>query len=233
MTEQERQHSTPQEETDSLAHKADLLLAWLMKYQKQMIAAGVVIVLAAAGIFYLFQQQRAQEREASRLLGFAIANIDNGNMERAIEGDSLSVGLAGIADTYSSTESGQLARLFEAKTLLALDRPDEALTASRSFSGSTPDLKAAALACAAESLERLAEPLEAAQQMEKAGNTAENHALKAIYLADAAALFAAAEETAQAITLLHKVEEQYPGTTGAARAQQKLQQLSATADTER
>ncbi|HED31034.1 MAG TPA: tetratricopeptide repeat protein [Prosthecochloris aestuarii] len=228
MTDRNEPGLPQQDERETVAEKAEILLARIMKYQKQIIGAAAVIILVAAGIFYFFQNGASEEREASRLLELAVTALENGDTARAVEGDSLTTGLLEIANTYRATRSGRLARLMLARHYLFSGDPEKALGYFQAYSGRDKDLEAASLAGAASSLELLKKNTEAAETMHKAGRRAENPALKAIYLTDAATLYTSAGDTATALKLLTDVRDNYPDYTGGARAVQALQQLAAT-----
>ncbi|NEX11991.1 MAG: hypothetical protein C1942_04725 [Prosthecochloris sp.] len=225
----ERNESLPeQQENDTLAEKADIALAYLMKYQKQLIAAVALIILVAGGLIYLQQQNHVDEQKASELLGYASSRMDNGFYAVAIEGDSTFTGLKEISSRYRSTFSGQVAVLMLGDCYLALEQTTEALEHYRSYKGNNRDLQAASLAGEALCLDRQQLTEEAAAALERASATAHNPALQAIYLSDAAGLYIKAGQGKKAGDMLTKASQEYSNYAGGTKARQMLQQLSAT-----
>ncbi len=228
MTDEPIESFPEQQAKETMAEKADLALAYLMKYQKQLIAAIALIIIVAGGLIFLQQQNSIQEQKASELLGYASSRIENGFYASAIEGDSTFTGLQEIASRYSRTFSGQTANLMLGDCFFALGQTAEALQHYRSFKGSNRDLRAAALAGEAICLEAEKNTAQAAAALEQAGKTAENPALQAMYLTDAASLYSAAGEKDKAAEILDAADTQYGNYAGGAKARQLLQQLSAT-----
>lgn len=194
----------------------DLLL------EKKQLLVGLVLVIAllAGGTFFWMQKTKADEQKASLALSKAAVWIQTGDAEKATRS------LKEIVDSYGSTPSGNMARLYLATIDYNLNRPDEALTLYRAFSSGNRDLQASALAGAASCNVQKKAFAAAAEDFEKASEKAENEALKAIYLNKAAESDLSAGKTDQAVKLLDKIVKSWPGTSAALIAQRTMLRLS-------
>ncbi len=195
---------------------ADLLL------EKKELVIGVLlaVILIIGGTLFWMQRSKEQEEKASLALSKATVWIQSGDPERATKS------LKELIGTYGGTASGNTARLYLATIYYTMNRPDEALAVYRAFSSGNRDLQASSLAGAASCNVQKKAFAAAAEGFEKASDTAENEALKAMYLNKAAENDIAAGKTAQAAKLLDKVVKSWPGTSSAAVAQRTMWRLS-------
>lgn len=201
---------------------SDRLLAFAIMRKKPLIALVVVISLSAGAALLWMQKTRADEASASIALSKAIALLNTGQIDKAIEGNGPVKGLKSIVKNWGGTASGNMGRLYLATLYYDTGRYDEALGMYNSFSGKNIDMKAAALAGAASChLQKKAFPT-AASEFEKASETAENHSLKAMYLKQAAECYDLAGQPDKAGELIVHLIRTWPETSFAAMARQKI-----------
>lgn len=194
----------------------DLLL------EKKQLLIGLVLAIAitAGGVIFWMQKTKADEEKASLALSKAAVWIETGDSARATQA------LREIISSYGGTSSGTTAKLYLATISYTMNKPDEALALYQSISTGNKDLQASALAGAASCNVQKKAFSAAAEGFEKAADTAENEALKAMYLNKAAESDIAAGKPDLAVKLLDKVIKSWPGTASAAVAQRSMWRLS-------
>lgn len=190
--------------------------------EKKKIIISVVVLLAvvAGGVFFWMQKTKADEEQASLALSKVVPWIQTGDADHATKG------LREIIAGYGGTPSGNMARLYLATIYYTMNKPDEALPLYKEFSSPNKDLQASALAgTAACHVQKKSFPA-AADSYQKASDTAENEALKSMYLNRAAESLIAAGKPDEAVKLFDKIIKSWPGTSSAAVAQRSLWKLS-------
>lgn len=203
----------------------DRLLVMAIKRKNVIIPLVIAISLAAGGGLFWMQKTKADEALASIALSKAIEMIKIGEIDKAVEGDGPVKGLKGIAQTWGSTASGNMSRLYLAAIYFNSGKVDAALELYKAFNGKNKDLRAAALAGAASCHIQKKAFATAAPEFEKASETAENETLKAMYLKQAAECYNFAGKPDKAVELFVKVIRTWPGSSSAGVAQRTLLSL--------
>ena len=216
----------PPMETDSHAEKVDRMLEFFLFNKNLIIAVTLAVIVGAGTLFYLQQQRQSAEETAYRLVSHASTIAENGNWQRAIEGDASMKGFREIIREYGSTPSGNYAKILIGDSFFALQQIDSALANYRSYSGKNRNLAASAKAGEAACLLSKKELSEAAPTFEKASETAANQALKALYLSDAADTYLSLGEIEKAVDIYKQVIRKYPGFAAAAKAEESLLALA-------
>ncbi len=204
----------------------DNLLAFAIKQQKLIIGIVVVLCVTAGGYFLWMQKINADENSASVALAKVTTWIQTGEIAKAVDGEGATKGLKGIVGSYGSTTSGNMARLYLGTIYFTSNKPDEALVMYNEFTSPNKDLLASAQAGAAACQIQKKAFTAAAAGYEKASATAENDALKAMYLGKAAESYAAAGTPDKAAKLFDEIVKKWPGTSFAGVAQRSLWRLS-------
>ncbi len=198
-----------------------LSLIDLLILKKQLVVTIlVVIAVAAAGVFGWMQKQKADEEQASLALAKVTPWIETANADKAIKG------LNSIVSSYGDTPSGNLARLYLATIYYTLDRPGDALPLYNAVKSPNKDVQASAQAGAAACNVQQRAFEKAAAGYEQASGTAENEALKAMYLNKAAENDIAANQPDKAVKLLDRIIKTWPASSSAAVAQRTMWRLS-------
>ncbi len=154
-----RSYTRHQLKQNSFAEATKDSMSWAVEHQKNLTIAGVAVVVVAALVFGTWFYIQNREQHANLELGAALrvyeAPLIPAGMPK--QGDTLSFETAQqrakaangdftrIADKYSFTASGKLARYFEGITLIDLNNSAEAEKILRDVSSSgKPDLAALA-----------------------------------------------------------------------------------------
>ncbi len=205
--------------------KEDKLVTFLAKseswyYEKKKIvnySIGAVIVLAILIVVYINNRNADAQKAANELAKIA-PYYETEQYEIAIKGvpEKNIMGLKQIADDYSSSKSGEFAKVYLANAYYATGKVDEALKYYEDFGGSWDVMKSAALAGEAACYESKKEPAKAAELYEKAGTKYAEVPLAPDYLTDAARLYVQTGDKERAKNLYKKIKTDFP-TSPAAR----------------
>ena len=199
--------------------KQDTLITTLVKAEnfyvryKQYVTYSVVGILALLIIAFIYTNNRKADQEKATIELSKIAQTyQMEQLETAIKGipEKNVMGLQKIVDNYGSTESGELAKLYLANCYYATGKIDEALKYYEDCSGSTVEMKAAALAGAASCNEYKKDYKRAAELFEKAGNKYSSVPSASGNLVSAARNYGLIGEKERAKMLLKKVKTEYP-----------------------
>lgn len=100
--------------------------AFFIKYKKQLIAAIVAVVVIVAGsILYYQYVYKDEQKEASTALAYGEQYMQMGDFDKALKGDGAKFkGFLAIANTYSSTDAGNLANLYAGLCYAHMQKPD-------------------------------------------------------------------------------------------------------------
>ncbi|MEI6638669.1 MAG: tetratricopeptide repeat protein [Chlorobium sp.] len=205
-------------------------LYYAIKYKTALIATLVLLISLGAGTFFWVRQQKVNELEAAMQLSRIAPLLDVGEYGVAINGKGHVAGLKKIAEEYSGkytgTPSGNMANLLLANAWYSSKEYDKALSVFKTVSMENNDLAAAALAGTGDCYFNKNQFAKAAESYQEASKKADNSALKAQYLTNAAKSFQESKQLAKASELYTKIIADYPGSTGAVVAQRSLWQIS-------
>ena len=208
----------------------ETLIYIAIKYKNAIISVLVLILFVGAGTFFWVRNQQTREQEASQQLSRIAPFLDQGDFAAAINGKDKLAGLKKIADTYAGkfigTPSGNMANLLLANAYYSIGDFDNALKVFKSVSLSNNDLAAASLAGAGDCYFNKNQFEPAADNYREAAKKTGNTVLKAQYLAHEASSYQESNQLAKAAELYNKIIADYPGTPGAAIAQNSLLRIS-------
>lgn len=122
--------------------------AFFLKYKKAIITAVVALVVIIAGVFlYKTYVSGPREVEASTAIAKGQQLFQASDYQKALNGDSASFkGFAKLADEYSSTKAGNLAKLYAGLCYAKLDKWEDAVKYLEDYDGAddqmiSPDRK--------------------------------------------------------------------------------------------
>lgn len=185
--------------------------AFLIKNKNAIIGAVVAVIIIVAGIVMyknLYAEPREEKAQAALFKGQEYFEADA--YEQALNGDSIGfVGFAKIADEYSGTKAGNLAKAYMGICYAHLGKYEEAVKALDSFSGKdqmvAPAMKGAIGNCYAQ----LGQLDKAAPMLVKAADEADNNSLSPIYLVQAGEIYVKQGKYDDAIKAYTKIKDKY------------------------
>ncbi len=205
MAEQKKQEAVNVEEALSQSE------AFLEKNKKAIIAiiAAIIIVIAGVVIYKNFIAE-PRERKASEALFAGQQYFDAEEYQLALDGDSIgNVGFLKVADEYSGTKAGNLAKAYAGLCYAKLDKYKEALDYLEDFSGNdlviAPAIKGAMGDCYAQ----LGELEKAASTLKDAADMADSQSMSPIYLVKAGQIYEKLGKNAEAVKVYQTIKDKY------------------------
>ncbi|MGE5481082.1 MAG: hypothetical protein ACM3U1_11735 [Chloroflexota bacterium] len=179
---------------------------FLQKRQRTLIIIGIALVAVIGIIFYLKHRSDENNKAASIALSRVMPYYNSGAYEAALKGDPRArvrgeqiIGLAQIADEYSSTDAGKLAALLAGNAYLAGGKADDA---NRYFDiaskAESEIVEKGAAAGRAAALELKGSWGEAAKLYEEAANFSKENRSKTRYMLYAGLCYERAKDNANA-----------------------------------
>jgi len=204
---------------------ADGWLEIVMLHKNKIIILVSIILLAAGGSFYWLQKSRVDEQQASAALSKLIPAIEVASETGDTDNAKLVSNMQTIIKRWGYTPSGNKTRLYLATLWYNNGKTSEALALYEKVKSDNKDLQAAAIAGAAACHVQDKQFAKAATAYAKASETAENEALKAMYLNKAADSYVLDKQPAEAVKQLEKVIKSWPETSSAVVANRTLWRL--------
>lgn len=212
-------------------YKEDKLVTYYSKsleyfeiYRNQIIIGAAVLVVIIAAIIYFGNQARELEIEASAELAKISHLYESRNYEAVINGipQNNTPSFAEIADKYSGTEAGEIARINLAHAYFYTGQYDEAVEQYKKYSGDIEIYEASALAGIAACYEAKGDAGEAADYYEDAAFVYENNPQNSEYLLNAAINYIKSDSPSRAEDLLKTLKEKYETSSQALEADKYL-----------
>lgn len=184
---------------------------FLEQNRKKIITCVAVVALVVVAIFalrhYYFQPR---EVTASEEMFVAENNFLQGNFEKALNGDSLSLGFLDIIDSYGRTKAGNLARYYAAICQMNLGQYDEALSLLKKYKGRDLMTKAEAEMLRGDAEAELENYEAALRHYEKAADINPNMATTPAARFKAALVMMKLDENSRAVEVLESIRRDYP-----------------------
>ena len=110
--------------------------AFISKYKKQLIIGIVAVVVIVGGTFaYIYGYAKPREEKAQELLGNVMQKyVMKQDFENALKGDAQTPGLTKIAETYGSTDAGNVANYEAGICYFQMGKIKEAIASLEKFS---------------------------------------------------------------------------------------------------
>lgn len=186
--------------------------AFIDKYKKEIVAAVIGIFVLAAIIIGWNAYSGSRNQKASEALFPCETYFTEGNFEKALNGDGAQcVGFLKVADDYSSTKAGNLARLYAGIAFAQTGKFEEAAAQLEKFDGQDDELiSPATIGLLGNVYANLGQNDKAIETLKKAAKAANNPSLSPTYLIQAGQLLEAAGKSADALQLYQQVKDNYP-----------------------
>ncbi len=212
---------------DKLVALYSKTLQYFEVYKNQVYAAAAVIVILIAAIVYFAGQSKTKQIEATAALSKASQQYHSSNFNAVIQGSNVPgiPSLAEVADKYSGTEAGEIARIFLANSYFYTGDVENALKHYKKYSGSNKLYKASSLAGMAACYEANGEFEKAAKYFRDAANTYSNNVLNSQYLLSSAINYIKTNDYKSAKSLLETLKDQYAQSQEARDADRYLAEI--------
>jgi len=204
---------------------ADNWLEIVMLHKNKIITLVSIVLIVTGGIFYWIQKSRVDEEQASLALSKLLPAVEAASETGSTDNEALVSNMQTIIKRWGYTPSGNKTKLYLATLWYNGGKTNEALALYDKVKSNNKDLQASAIAGAAACHVQDKKFAEAATAYEKASETAENEALKAMYLNKSAENYVLGKQPAEAVKRLEKVIKSWPETSSAVVALRTLWRL--------
>ena len=196
---------------------------FVIKNKKAFIAVIlVIIVVAGLNALGVFSPKSNENSDANQ----AIANIEykvfEGDFEKALNGDDFNIGLLEIINTYEGTTAANKANLYAGIIYAKQQQYDEAIKHLENYSGNDNIIAAKAKQTLANCYSQTGNLDKAIKLILEAAENANNIAVTPGCLRDAAAMYEAQGNAAEAAKLYNRIKDEYPNSPVASEANIKI-----------
>ena len=186
--------------------------AFVMKYQKPLLIALAAIIVVIAG-YILVKNYVIEPRaeKASTILAKGQEFFNNRDFDKALNGDKAEYpGFLAIADDYSSTDAGNLAKLYAGLCYAQLGKYEDAEKYLTKWSASDDQMVSpAAVGALGNVYANLNKLDEAVSTLKKAAKMADNNSLSPTFLIQAGEILESQGKKAEALELYKEIKAKY------------------------
>ena len=187
--------------------------AFISKYKKQLIIGIVAVVVIVGGTFaYIYGYAKPREEKAQELLGNVMQKyVMKQDFENALKGDAQTPGLTKIAETYGSTDAGNVANYEAGICYFQMGKIKEAIASLEKFSTKGDNtISAQAVAALANCYAADGQIDKAIETFKEAAKEADNDATSPDYLMEAALLLENQNKKEEALKIYEQIKAEYP-----------------------
>jgi len=197
------------------------------KYQNPVMIAAVAIIVLIGGYYgYKKYFQQPKEEKALDAIFKAEEYYRMDSLQKALNGDGLSLGFVKVVDKFGGTKAGNLARFYAGDCFLRTGDFNKAVKYLEDFSTSQKQVQARAYKLTGDAYAELGKNDEAISNYKKAAHHfTEDNNNSAEYLFFAAALSEKSGKTKEAIELYKELKDKFPGTSQSNEADKFLAKL--------
>ena len=181
-----------------------------------------IIVVAALNAFGVFSPKSNENSEANQ----AIANIEykvfEGNFEAALNGDDFNMGLLEIIEKFDGTSAANKANLYAGIVYAQQKQYEEAIKYLSEYEGNDNIVAAKAKQTLGNCYSQTGDMKKAIELVLEAATMANNIAVTPACWRDAAAMYEAQGNTAEAMKLYNSIKNEYPNSPIANEAEIKI-----------
>lgn len=207
--------------------------AFFIKYKKQVITAIVAVIVIVGGSFaYVYGYSKPRENKAQECLGIVMQKyVMAQDYEKALKGEGKTIGLVKIADKYSHTDAGNLAKYEAGLCNYQLGKTKEAIKYLEKFdTKGDATVSAQALSALANAYATDKQYDKAVKTFKKAADATDVPALSSQALFDAAIILESQNKKDEALELYKDIKKNYPSAPLCVRQQQNGVVLDAVID---
>ncbi len=186
-------------------------LSFIQSHLRQILAACIVVVVIVIGVIAGFSAYGKRSNKAAEALYLCEQYFMSGNYENALNGDGVEcVGFLSVAKKYSSTKSGNVAKLYAGLSYAKLGNYEDAKTYLEKFSSKKDAMVSpAALGALGNVYVQLGETEKGAETLVKAAKKADNNVLSPLYLVQAGQIYESLGKADKALELYELVRSDY------------------------
>lgn len=205
-------NNKPQQTAPTMEETLNKSEAFFLKYKTAVIAAVVALIVIIAGaVLYKTYVSEPREQKASTAIARGQEYFAQGLFQQALTGDSLGYkGFVALADEYSSTDAGNLARLYAGLCSVQLDKWEDAVKYLESYNTADDQMVSpAAEGALGNAYAHLNQLDKAVSHLKKAADMADNNSLSPTYLIQAGQILESQNKKDEALKLYQTVKEKY------------------------
>ena len=181
-----------------------------------------IIAVAALNAFGVFSPKSNESSEANQ----AIANIEykvfEGNFEAALNGDDFNIGLLEIIEKYEGSSAANKACLYAGIVYAQMKQYEDAIKYLSEYNGNDNIIAAKAKQTLGNCYSQTGDINKAIELVLEAAEMANNVAVTPACLRDAAAMYEAQGNKAEAMNLYNRIKNEYPASPVASEAIVKI-----------
>lgn len=214
-------------QTDNLIETYETSVNWIQTHKKLLSNLGVGVVVVVLALTFYINNSRSNNEIAANEFAKIYTYYDNGQYQIAINGvpEKNIKGLQSIVADYSSTEYGNIAKVYLANAYFNQGEFDKALPLYDGASVDASILQISAIAGVAACYEAKGDFTDAAKYFEKAGKKKHDDPNAADNLASAARNYAKAGNKDQAIQLYKFLKKEYAKSPVSRDAERYIEEL--------
>ena len=184
---------------------------FVLQYKNAFIGVILAIIaVAALNAFGVFSPKSNESSEAN----LAIANIEykvfEGNFEAALNGDDFNIGLLELIDKYEGSSAVNKAYLYAGIVYAQQKQYEEAIKFLSKYNGNDNIIAAKAKQTLGNCYSQTGDQKKALELVLEAATMANNIAVTPACLRDAAAMYEAQGNTAEAMNLYNRIKDEFP-----------------------
>lgn len=203
--------TTPVNEIDETV-KANI--SFIEKHQKALVwACGSVLAIVIASLLAYQYVYTPRVEKAAEAVAAAQTMFQNGEFEKALNGDGQKAGFLQIANEYSCTPSANLAKLYAGLCYAQTGKYEDAVKMLEKYSGCGDEMISnAAIAALGNCYVETGNTEKGAELLKKAATKADNNSLSPIFLMQAGQLYETLGKNDAAIQCYETIKSKYPQT---------------------
>lgn len=215
-------------QNESTAHPKSGLEHYFRDNQNILLAIGVAIIIIIGGIVgYRYFYVQLPEQEAKEQIFMAQNYWAQDSLDLALKGDQTYPGFEDIADEYSQTPTGNLAKFYTGIIYLKKGQYEEALDYLKDFSTESKMMKARKMAAIGDAYSQMKDYEAAAEYYEKAANAFKNDISSPRYHMKAGKVYEHINKLKKARDQYEAIKEKYPESPQAEEVDKYLARVNA------
>ena len=184
---------------------------YIEKNKKTLITvAGVILVVALAIWAYIALVAQPRQVRAAEDMFAAEQWFNEGDFEKALNGNDEYMGFSEVIDEYGCTKSGNLAKYYAGICQLNLGNYDEAINYLKSYKGKDIFTKSEAQMLLGDAYAEKENPAEAVKYYEKAAKATDNFIVAPAALWKAGMMYLQLDKKEAAVKAFQQIKDNYP-----------------------